>query len=356
MSNEITDIRDNFKSITFSEYSKSKVKLELIKCINNSKIENACNWTAELICAGHYIDLWDIIINYMCKYINLGNPKLSLYIELRFNKFKEIINNYYNNILDLRNNKNIRDLFCEIICVLIFSSKKLKIDEIKIQSEDITNFASLSDKLKAKSTEYINNFFDNEDDPCEIYIPCNEFIYSIINKSLQQSIYWVEWIICFEIYLAKNKKFLLGKYRNFAPKSFEKDIIMIIWEIIFYYSKQKNTLSNKICNSLFNLFCIKYNKNTKKKRRIIIYLALQIIIENYDNNISIICNKEKINNIILKVDNIYKDIKKNEYPPKNNYLNKNNKNNKNNEKSLTKLNILNNFEAFNDSNSSDNEY
>ena len=62
-----------------------------------------------------------------------------------------------NNIL--RNNNNIRILFCEIICVLIYSSKKFKINEIKINSEDITDFINISQKLKAKDNKLISKYF-----------------------------------------------------------------------------------------------------------------------------------------------------------------------------------------------------
>ena len=117
---EINDVRDNFNKISFSGYQKSKVKLELLKCLENSKVENSCYWSAELICAGHYIDLWELIINYSCKNINLGNPKLAIYLELRYNSFKNLINSYNSRELQLRNNETIRNLFCEIICVLIF--------------------------------------------------------------------------------------------------------------------------------------------------------------------------------------------------------------------------------------------
>ena len=90
---EINDCRviNEFKSKTFSKFSRTKVKNELLQCLYNCKIEPACYWSVELICAGQYQDLWDILLLYMSRNIYLGNPKLPIYMDMRFQNFRTII-------------------------------------------------------------------------------------------------------------------------------------------------------------------------------------------------------------------------------------------------------------------------
>ena len=139
MNYEINDKRDraDFKKITFSKFEKNKVRKELTSCLSSSKIESACYWAAELICSGHYSELWEIIIDYISRYIHLGNPKLPIYISMRFDNFKKIIcSGYEDNDLRLRNNIKIRTIFAEIISILCLSRKKHTLTPIKIKKRD----------------------------------------------------------------------------------------------------------------------------------------------------------------------------------------------------------------------------
>ena len=65
-----------FNGITFSKYKKLKVRNNLIENMINNKIEPACYWCCELICAGHFMDVWEIILHYVGKHIHIGNPKI----------------------------------------------------------------------------------------------------------------------------------------------------------------------------------------------------------------------------------------------------------------------------------------
>ena len=192
---DINDIRNSneFKNITFSGFQKSKVKIELIKNIKNNKIEPSCYWSIELICSGHYIDLWEVILLVTSKYIHIGNPKLSIYLALRYNNFKEILHNgYVDNELKLRNNQKIRKLFAEIICILCLSNKKHSIEFLKIDPNEF-DIALLSDKLKADKITYCENIFKPED-PKQLFIPLNELAYNLKNNNISAT-YWVEWLL-----------------------------------------------------------------------------------------------------------------------------------------------------------------
>ena len=367
--NHINDVRVSFRNITFSKFQKSKARLELLRNLYDEKIENACYWSAEFICAGHYLDLWDIILYYVYKYIHNGNPKLTLYLNMRYNNFISILQcGYAKELLSMRNNEKIRKLFCEIICVLCYSNKKNVISDVKLDKNNSFDLSCMSEKFKAPNVTYIEAIL-KEDDPKELLIPINELVYNLINKNIINVYYWYEWIIEYENICKKKKKKCLCENRSYAPSGNMHDIIWIIWDILFYYSDpnildkkynithtntnandnnndnnndndNNDKLKHKIIKNLFELFIIKYNTNVKRKRKYIIYFAFALLIENINFNINIISKREETEAIVLKINTIYKEIKKNEESPKTDYL-FNNLNKSNLEKTMEKMELLN---------------
>tara|TARA_B100001059_G_scaffold236577_1_gene287924 strand:- start:10208 stop:11272 length:1065 start_codon:yes stop_codon:yes gene_type:complete len=341
---EINDKRNinEFKNITFSKYKKSEAKKELIKCMLSQKIEHACYWSAEIICAGHFLYLWEIIFLFLSKNIHIGNPKLAIYINMRLENFRSILNNgYSDNIIKLRNNKKIRFLFCEVIAILCFSKKKNSFDVPKIKETDF-NFFNLTEKLSAKNKRFGYDVFNNED-PNEIFVAINEFAWniSVKIKDNYKAIYWLEWILQYHK-LCKKKKQEKKCFRRQYPVDgkYQLNMIWIIWDVLFTEAKKRRNGVVKIIDALKDIFCVKYSSGTNTKRKFIIYNAISLLTESYDLNTPIIKDKEKVEKIKNQIDKIYIQIKKNEIKPDTDYL-FNNSINSNVEKTINKLDKLN---------------
>ena len=341
---EINDTRqqNDFKIKTFSKYSRSKVKNELISNLYNSKIEQSCYWSIELICAGHFSDLWDIILHFISRYIHLGNPKLPIYIDLRLQSFRDIVNNGFSgNIIKLRNNDKIRKLFAEIMAVLCFSKKKNSFDVPKIKQTDF-NFVNLTTRLTAKNRYLINKVFKKED-PNEIYIPLNEFAWNI-SKKIQDNFkanYWIEWILEYHKICKKNKTKKVCSLRNSnIDKKFQGEMIWIMWDLIIEESRRRKNGTEKIIMSLLNLYSLKYKDSYKHKRKLLIYYAVATLTENINLDINVIVNKDKIQRLKQQINIIYGEIKKNEKKPSTSYL-FNGLENNNVEKTANKLDKMN---------------
>jgi len=346
---QINDIRSisDFKGESFSKYKKTDVRKELLNCMLDGKIEPACNWGAELICAGQFLDLWDIILTFLGKHVHLANPKLAIYLEMRYEKFKQIISSgYVDDILRLRNNPQIRALFAEIICILCNTNKKHSFQGIKINKEEEYDITYMSNKLKAPSMSYAQSVY-KKDDPKELFISINEFAYHISpesNNSLQ-ACFWLEWIMEFQKICANKKEKCLCERRSNIPvdDKFQMDPIWIIWEIILQQCTEKDNIKSKILNSILKLYCLKYTPGVKKRRRYLIYYAISIITEKYDTKIEITKDKELVETVVKKINAIYKQIKKNEVGPKVDYL-MTDVRKSNLEKTIDKLQMLNKFD------------
>lgn len=356
-SNEINDIRSpaDFRGISFSKYKKVDVRKQFVDAMLKGKIEPACHWCAELICAGHYTDVWETILYYMSKHIHLGNPKLAIYLEMRYDVFKNIMAQGFRlNELELRNNEKIRKLFAEIICTLTLSSKKPSFEAIKINKEEEFDMTQMTERLKAPSMSYAQPFFQPKD-PKELFIAVNEFAYSLslTNPNMMTACYWIEWIVEFDQICKKRKQQCRCERRSQHPieNKYQMDIIWIFWDALLHYCKERqNPLVEKTLNALLRLFCIKYTTAACKKRRYMLYYAVGLLTETISMNVDILPNRQMLQTVVDKIDEVYKQIKKTEETPKTEYLFQGLEKQRNLEKSLMQMEIMNKMDNAGSSN------
>jgi hypothetical protein len=345
---EINDIRNpgDFTGITFSKYKKTEVRTAFIDCMKKGKIEPSCNWCAELICAGHFMDVWEIILHYMAKHIHLGNPKLVIYLEKRYSVFRNIINQgHFSSEMQLRNNSTIRKLFAEVVCLLALSPRKHSFEPIKINRVEEFDITQMPERLTAPSVHYVEPIF-LKDDPKELYIAINEFAYNISKdgQQIMKACYWIEWTIEFENVCVKRKQKCKCELRSRydVENKYKKDTIWLIWDTLLYYCKQNgDPFIETVMNSLLNLFCIKYTTAAAKRRRYLLYFAVGLLTDVVPKNIDIISDKTTLQAVVSQIDQVYKQIKKKEEAPKTEYLfNGINKNNTF-ENSIRRMELLN---------------
>lgn len=347
---EINDVRlaTDFKSVTFSKFKKTDVRSQLIQSMKNGRLEPACYWCAELVCAGHFMEIWEIILHYAGKHIHLGNPKVVSYLEMRFAIFKNIVTQgQFLNELQLRNNPTIRKLFAEIITVLTVSNRKHSFEPLKINREEEFDMTQMPERLKAPSVEYAIPVF-KKDDPRELFIAINEFCYHLSPDATTTigASYWIEWMIDFEAICKKKKTPCICDRRLDVPveKKLQGDVVWILWDALFYYCEKKNNpFIDKLMRGLRAIFCIKYTTASCKKRRFLLYFAVALLKETVPTNIDLISvqNKLVLENILSKIDQIYKQIKKNEETPRTEYLFSGLERENNFDKSMRRLDALN---------------
>lgn len=349
----INDIRTpaQFKGASFSKFKKTEVRKQFIENIKKGKLEQSCYWCAELVCAGHFMEVWEIIIHYVGKHIHLGNPKIVLYLEMRYEIFRNVMQQgQFTNEIQLRNNATIRKLFAEIISTLVLSNKKHSFEAIKINRVEEFDMTQMTERLKAPNVGYIDPFF-KKNDPRELIIAVNEFAYNLspdIHNMLGSS-YWIEWVIDFDAICRKRKEpcYCERRQSELIEKKFQRDIIWILWDALFHYANQiNNAFITKIMTAIHSIFCIKYTTASCKKRRYLLYFAVALLTEPVPMNIELMPNKQMIQVAMDKINDIYKQIKKNEESPNTEYLFANLAAEQSFEQSIRRMDLVNSLDIF----------
>ena len=292
----INDYRkpEEFRRKTFSGYAKKDVFDVFFKSLDENKFEESCQWCVELIISGYFEELWERVINYITKYIGIHNPLVPYVLFLRLVKFLKLkkMECFEKNYLEMRNNQEVRNLFCEIVCIIIMSTKTRK----PLTLPRILNYEfspeGFQKRLIAKSLDAAQRFVMS-DDPSELRIIINEFSYNLEEIRYDQNnlLYWLSWAFEWEkINHKKNKEFsCCVREISGIDNKWKRDFIWIFWEVILYETNNRNNDHlTKHVRSLYEFFKMKYSPSKKKKRLYLIINAIELLSKN------IIINQEFI--------------------------------------------------------------
>jgi hypothetical protein len=302
----LKDNRTNFNKLTFSQHNKRFVCEELLSTIYYNKIEDSLKLTAEMLASSYIKELWFIYINYYSKYIHVSNVKFPIYLNNKYNDFKEIACSMKSD-LDLRNNYDIRKLFFTITYILC-NLQKDNIFEYATFKLDIPN---LRRQTRATSTEFVDKYYKH-DDPKDYYMLINEFTYHL-EKTRDKTwiLYWINCIVELDAHFRKqNKSFVCSERQLPLSIPNETNIVWLLWYIIIQVSLSKSNILQKSIQSLFEIFTIKYNKNTNKKQKSLIGVAALMNYHVGDINVKLVTNMDELSTLDKHITTIFTELQK----------------------------------------------
>jgi hypothetical protein len=289
----INDVRTDFKILTFSKYQRSDVKREWTNNMVKGKIEPCCYWTTELVCSGLFVDLWELMLSFYAKYIHKGNPKLPIYMNMRFQTFRQLAEGVPE--LSLRNVHEVRALFIEMVCLLCTSERYHSYENIQIPKDE----GIPTSRLKAPTIEFNKAF--QPTDPKELFIAMNEFGYMLHSKNTIGACFWVEWLLIFT-----HKKKCAIVERNYSTK-YRTDSVWLLWDTILVYTE--GVLIKKIIDAVVSLFSIAFVPASKERRRFLIYYAIALCCEPISLDVEMVSDKKLIERAHTMCSVMYNDIK-----------------------------------------------
>jgi len=318
----------HFKKRTFGGYSKSDVSTALIKAIKEEQLEKACHWALQILLSGSIHSLWDRLLIWTCKNINIANPRLPAFICNRYiTQMNVSLSKAYHgeNALLLRNIQSCRNYLTEIVCIIILSRRN-KIKTLpKIKTEDF-NVNIFKAKLKAPDTSLIDRVI-RPNDPSEITIVANEFAsYIHTNRTnTEKALYWLSWMLEWEkLNKQRYGKFECG-YRSRADinANLHRDLVWLIWELMLkeINFRNDNNLFNQI-NHLWKMYLHNLTIGNKGRKLNLIIWTVYLLTTPIDWKIPI-CDRmylllqatANINLMITELkkselrSNVYKDAK-----------------------------------------------
>lgn len=363
---------------TFTGYQKAKVKTELFNSLVTGSTDLAQFWAADLLCSGALLDIRDIIIRVVSKHTVSVNPVLTIYMAKRLHELGRFIDNAEAKLgpvtaesfnaddssdgddgsdgepqgkgrskagrqnpspfipkpsavntatravklrgcmMDMRNQKKIREMVAEILFIVSVSPKTPGIAPIVFESVDEFTHGNMAQRLFAPTPGFASAVRMQEDAD-EMQIAANEFAYQMVTACENRTkapevvqrermsggmvagqrqgqrqgttlaaVYWVEWTVEFDrLCRARKTPCVCARRLKYAvANKYRTDPIWILWDILLLcshkYGPSIHTVVPSVLEGLTQMFCVRYTPATAKKERHLLYAAIRLFTEPTD--------------------------------------------------------------------------
>ena len=326
----ITDPRplDCFKDKTFSDFKKLDVYKALYSSIETGKVENACHWITECIISGYCIEIMEKLILFGAKIIHINSPNLPEYLWNRYDGFR----NSYNHInqkqkkelIHLRNTQNVRNCLFDIVVTLALAPKTKRYDKYPKVKEEEFSFQNIKDKMNA-TMQLLPSHIIKFTDPEELRVIMNEFFFNLKNENggYEKASYWIAWLVQWEKYNKKRKQSFEIEERPIKglKKQLCRDIIWLVWSVIFEEANIRDIKIKRQIQSLFLLYKDNFTSGKRNTRLPLVYNAIGYLTLPVKFNVSLRPNLDIFIKTQCNINKIFEDKKKSEVqsytePPK----------------------------------------
>lgn len=293
----------DFQTFTFSGHSRTLAHKSLLQSIQLGHADYACYWTLELLCSGLVHSLWNTLFEAGALYVHRC-PNMFTYLTSQYERFSAIEDMFtIHTMTDIRNHDIARLLVCETAVALSTAKKQKPITLPTIKPMHDFMPETIRENLRA-TTQTACLPFTKADDPFELKIPFNEFCFSVQTRDALRALYWMSWILAYAREQKKRTKqsLIVAERRNpYVNSKFARALVWMFWDVI-------NAHSNTYVESLYKLYCLRWEPKLAKPRQPLLLSALIFVTESPDPREPAKRNELEISAVLQKIPQLLETI------------------------------------------------
>lgn len=301
------------KTLTVTGESKSQVLLKFRSAILSSKVGAAASMAVELHCSGYFPQAFSIIIEIIGSHIHIHNPNIASHIVERYEKFRKQlgvpnkcgttqfpdekskktffsrveVQSYRSTI----NCQTVRNFVMEIVSIVCLSHQK-EMALPRLTASDITDDrlikAAISVKVGGKKPE---RFLKKKELALILKVIEKYLLYKL--PKVEDSIYWVLWLVKFEKKCKQRGEKLPCKAVKVkgVPRSESDHWVWYIWKSLFIRVNFYPLFKKIQIANIYYLFRVNFKKNLVICRLPLLFFAMRLLKYDVANNFPSVINQ-----------------------------------------------------------------